>query len=203
MAVISSYNAARRLVTLETSLAALPVTGDGYAITAAPSTVLKDSARSVDFLSLVSGSSAGALTCSCAGSDFASLTLCAASSAACAAGGCTCALALGAGAPQEDGMLTGETLFLTDGSGGAAAVTAHNGATPTATVAVSGSAEGEYGRELASSATIATGASYVVTASYLAQARLYATTRRARGSRSRFAGPLASGPRRRSPVSRR
>eukprot|EP00961_Rhodomonas_salina_P027762 375266-Rhodomonas_salina.4 len=41
MAVISSYNAAERLATLETSLTALPQTGDGYAITPTPARVLQ------------------------------------------------------------------------------------------------------------------------------------------------------------------
>jgi hypothetical protein len=50
MAAISAYNAAERLVTLSTPLTALPVIGDGYAITETPTRVLQ--VREIDATAL-------------------------------------------------------------------------------------------------------------------------------------------------------
>jgi len=173
MAVISSYSAAERSVSLEgDGLPSPPLTGDGYAITGTPPTVLQDTARSVDFLSMVVGSTTGALECTCNGNSFSSLDLCAAASDACAAGGCTCTVPLDANAPAQHDIFKDELIFFTNGTDEVGRITAYNGNSKTATVAVAGSAVAGCGRQLNSNVTVGAATSYVVSASYLTRVRL-------------------------------
>jgi hypothetical protein len=172
---ITAYSADGRAATVDTAFAQISEDGDGYAITRTPVRVLKDAAQTpaLDHLSLVSGATTGAMTCSCDGftTEFTTGALCRADNG-CAAAACVCKVALAATASGEDDFLTGEVITFTDGAaaGQSAKVLDYTGSDNTATIAVA--PDSEIAFRVASSVAVASGTAYVVSASHVAKVAL-------------------------------
>jgi hypothetical protein len=172
-ATITKYSGASRVAELSPPLGTDVSRGEGYGITPTPLRVLLDSARSVDWVSKLTGRTQTALACKCADNTAQSALLNYTSmSAIMDAGGCStgykCSLTLATSAPAHDGLFIGETIHLSIGGAGVSAeILEYTGTSRTAVVAVAGSSLSVFRNNIGFAQAVPANTAYLLSASHI------------------------------------